>query len=220
MNSDPGRIRSKRFEEIGKLIRSSAMEVIDGWMKSARGEQDSASSAHRDELRNQLPMFLEQLGAELVARGTQREPQRDAVARSHGQERWEHGWQLDEVIRDYQLLRIILLDHLEVNLSRKLNLEEVKARSRRLASFWTTPLRMRLSLTCDTNSNTYPNSNIGRGGRSKMQPLGSVMLRWTVIGSERTRVSATCLDIRRTRSDSRHSSIVRGQTIEQRKATV
>ena len=127
MNNDPNVIRSQRYEEIGTLIRSSAPEVIDIWMSAARREQDSAKSAHREELRNHLPLFLEQLGAELVSRGTQREQQRDAAARSHGEHRWEHGWQLDEVVRDYQLLRIVLIDHLDSTLSRKLNLEEIKA---------------------------------------------------------------------------------------------
>ena len=127
MNNDPEMIRSKRYEDMGALIASSAAEIIDSWMGAARREQDSAKAAHRDELRNQLPLFLEQLGAELVARGTQREEERDAAARDHGHQRWKHGWKLNELIRDYQLLRIVLLEYLDSNLSRKLDLEEVKA---------------------------------------------------------------------------------------------
>ena len=127
MTNDPDVIRSKRYEEIGALIRADAAEVIDAWMSAARREQESAKCAHRAELRNHLPLFLEQLGAEMVSNGTQRDQQRDAAARSHGEHRWEHGWRLDEVIRDYQLLRIVLLDHLDQRLSRNLNLEEFKA---------------------------------------------------------------------------------------------
>lgn len=127
MNHDPDMIRSKRYEEIGNLVRSDVSEVITQWMNAARREQDSAKTAHRDELRNQLPLFLDRLGADLVARGTGREEQLDKAARSHGRERWEKGWKLDELVRDYQLLRIVLLDYLDSVLSRKLGLEEVKA---------------------------------------------------------------------------------------------
>ena len=51
----------------------------------------------------------------------------DASARSHGRQRWDLGWSLEEVIRDYQVLRVVLLEHLDEQLERKLNLEEIKA---------------------------------------------------------------------------------------------
>ena len=122
-------IRAERYSEIGKLIRASASEVLDRWSRVSKNEddQESARYAHRAELRNHLPIFLEQMGAGLASYGTTQTRQRDASARSHGKQRWEFGWSLDEVIRDYQLLRICLLDHLDEQLDRKLNLEEIKA---------------------------------------------------------------------------------------------
>lgn len=127
MTNDPAMIRAQRYTEIGRMIRASAAEVIDRWSSSARSELDSAESAHREELRNHLPLFLEELGGELASYGNSNEKKRDATARKHGKQRWEYGWHLDEVIRDYQLLRLTLLDFLDEQLERKLNLEEIKA---------------------------------------------------------------------------------------------
>jgi hypothetical protein len=123
----PDSIRETRFAEIGQLIRSQASQIIDLWADQARDEMDSASTARRKELRNQLPEFLERLGAELSSFGMTQRDQRNAAARNHGEKRWTHGWKLDEVIRDYQLLRLTLLPHLDQQLDRKLELSEIMA---------------------------------------------------------------------------------------------
>lgn len=129
MNTDPEMIRAERYAEIGRLIRSSASAVIDEWSRVARRDEDqeSARLAHRQELRNHLPLFLEQMGGELASHRSNDEPGPDSSARSHGKQRWDLGWSLDEVIRDYQLLRLVLLEHLDDQLDRKLNLDEIKA---------------------------------------------------------------------------------------------
>jgi signal transduction histidine kinase/ActR/RegA family two-component response regulator len=45
----------------------------------------------------------------------------------HGEQRWQTGWSLAEVVRDYQILRLVILDFLEENLSRPLGYREVLA---------------------------------------------------------------------------------------------
>lgn len=129
MTNDPSMIRAKRYGEIGQLIRSMVVEVIERWSVTSKraDDQDSARFAHQTELRNHLPAFLEHMGAELANHGVVLEKSRDSTARSHGKQRWELGWALDEVVRDYQLLRVVLLDCLDEHLDRKLNLEEIKA---------------------------------------------------------------------------------------------
>lgn len=128
MTNDPTMIRAKRYEEIGRLIRSTAAEVLDKWSLASKrsDDQDSAKSAHQADLRNHLPAFLDYMGAELATHGGVLEESRDETARRHGKQRWELGWALDEVVRDYQLLRVALLDCLDQHLDRKLNLEEIK----------------------------------------------------------------------------------------------
>ncbi len=60
-----------------------------------------------------------------MTRGEDCKEERRWLSRSHGQERWKYGWRLDEVIRDYQLLRVVILDYLSRRLGRELATEEV-----------------------------------------------------------------------------------------------
>ncbi|MCA9184573.1 MAG: response regulator [Planctomycetales bacterium] len=120
-------IHAERFFELGELIRQQASKIIDCWSERAKREQDSAEFAHRDELRNQLPVFLERVGAQLSSHGSVGEKQIDAAARNHGEERWRFGWKLNEVMRDYQLLRLTLLEYLDQQLDRALTLRETMA---------------------------------------------------------------------------------------------
>ncbi|RMF40471.1 MAG: response regulator [Planctomycetota bacterium] len=128
MQDDLDEIRAKRFSQIGTLIRESTAEIIQRWEESIRNEeeQDSSRYAHREELRNHLPQYLEHFGAELATYGVSHERQRDSAAKNHGRRRWQAGWRLDEVIRDYQVLRIVLMDYLNKHLDRPLDLEEIK----------------------------------------------------------------------------------------------
>jgi signal transduction histidine kinase/ActR/RegA family two-component response regulator len=45
----------------------------------------------------------------------------------HGEQRWENGWSLPEVVRDFQILRLVILDFLEESLDRPLHVREVQA---------------------------------------------------------------------------------------------
>ena len=127
MSSHPEHIRAQRNAEIGELIRSSSDIVIEKWSAAARSNQTSAAYAHHDELRDHLPMFLDELGAKLAGVAPSIDQTTQTAANIHGQQRWNHGWRLDELIRDYQLLRLTLLEHLNVELDRELTLNEIKA---------------------------------------------------------------------------------------------
>jgi signal transduction histidine kinase/CheY-like chemotaxis protein len=45
----------------------------------------------------------------------------------HGEQRWEAGWSLAELVRDYQILQLVILEHLEENLGRPLRCREAMA---------------------------------------------------------------------------------------------
>src|SRR5262249_11028176 len=45
----------------------------------------------------------------------------------HGEQRWEAGWSLPEVVRDYQILRLVIFDHLGQTLHRPLRYREMMA---------------------------------------------------------------------------------------------
>jgi signal transduction histidine kinase/ActR/RegA family two-component response regulator len=54
-------------------------------------------------------------------------PAAGAIASLHGQHRWETGWSLTELVRDYQLLRLSIVDFLENTLRRPLSTREAMA---------------------------------------------------------------------------------------------
>jgi signal transduction histidine kinase len=45
----------------------------------------------------------------------------------HGEQRWEAGWSLSEVVRDYQIMRLVILDYLDEQLDRPLTTREMMA---------------------------------------------------------------------------------------------
>ena len=49
------------------------------------------------------------------------------LALEHGEQRWHAGWKLAEVVRDYQILRLAVVNHLDKSLDRPLATREVMA---------------------------------------------------------------------------------------------
>lgn len=120
-------LRSEPHAEMGRLIERDAEIIIDNWLSRARQDQPAAASLHREELRDGLPDFLREVGCRLA------QPQAEAVGRGfclaaeHGERRWREGWKLDELVRDYQTLRFVIMEHLEEGRNRPLELREIMA---------------------------------------------------------------------------------------------
>jgi signal transduction histidine kinase/ActR/RegA family two-component response regulator len=127
MSVDPDVIRSEPHHEIGALLEDNAGEIIEHWCRRAVEEQPHARRAHHDVLLDHLHEFLRKLGRSL---SESRDPftyQHCLPAATHGEQRWEVGWSLPEVIRDHQILRLVILDYFEVNLDRDLRYREILA---------------------------------------------------------------------------------------------
>ncbi|MFZ1199897.1 MAG: ATP-binding protein, partial [Desulfobacterales bacterium] len=77
------------------------------------------------ELRDMIPKYLRALGAELME-DENGQPECYLIAREHGRQRWQAGWKLNEVVADYQLLQITILEHMADLLKRSLTVEEMK----------------------------------------------------------------------------------------------
>src|SRR5262249_55060623 len=80
---------------------------------------------HGETLRDHLPAFLKVLADSLDTIDEDKAQQHRLPAFRHGEERWENGWSLPELVRDYQLLRTVLLEHLDQVFDRPLKLREV-----------------------------------------------------------------------------------------------
>jgi signal transduction histidine kinase/ActR/RegA family two-component response regulator len=127
MSVDPQVIRSERHREIGDLLQQNVGVVVDRWTRRAVTEQPNARRVHHDVLLDHLHDFLNKLAQSLRASDDDQTGQHCVPALIHGEQRWETGWSLPEVVRDYQILRLVILDFLEETLERPLRGREVQA---------------------------------------------------------------------------------------------
>lgn len=127
MKIDTEVIRAESHAEIGALILGNASALVDRWCKMARDEQTAAQRVHYEILRDDLPAFLQGMGRALKEVGSAGSATQRSAAREHGEQRWENGWSLTELVRDYQMLRLVIFEFLEENLARPLYYRESMA---------------------------------------------------------------------------------------------
>lgn len=127
MTTDTKVLRADRFTEIGEIIQRDVGVITDRWCQKALQEQAQAKRVHHQELLDHLPSFLAELGKGLVDSGNPYNCRHFPTAIQHGEQRWETGWSLSEVVRDYQILRLVVLDYLDSTLDRPLRMREILA---------------------------------------------------------------------------------------------
>jgi PAS domain S-box-containing protein len=127
MSIDPQLIRSESHREIGSLIQRDAGVLIERWRQRALAEEPNARRVYQPALLDHLPTFLWTLGRTLSESGPLETGQHCLVAAVHGDQRWDSGWSLPEVVRDYQILRLVILEYLEEALDRPLSGREAMA---------------------------------------------------------------------------------------------
>lgn len=113
MSVDPGEIRAEAHCEIGFLIQRDVGVLIERWSRRAVEEQPNATRVHHEALIDHLHDLLRALGRSLAESDETATSQHCLPAVVHGEQRWETGWSLTEVVRDYGILRLVLLDYLE-----------------------------------------------------------------------------------------------------------
>jgi signal transduction histidine kinase len=127
MGIEPQMIRAESFSEVGSIIQRDAGVLVERWSRRAIEEQPNARRLHHEALLDHLPGFLRALGRSLAGTGEAETVGHCQPAGKHGEQRWETGWSLPEVVRDYQILRLVLLEYLEQTLDRPLDYREVMA---------------------------------------------------------------------------------------------
>jgi signal transduction histidine kinase len=120
-------IRSEPHFEVGSIITRDSLQLVERWCERAKAEQPSASRVYYDELRNRLGGFLEAMGRALLQSGERSPKYHRDLAIEHGEQRWDSGWSLSELVRDYQLLHLVILEHLAATLTRPLEYREAMA---------------------------------------------------------------------------------------------
>src|SRR6202030_2093758 len=109
--------------------RRDADAILQDWSQRAIQEQPQAERAHHQTLQDHLPRFLDELGTSLAESGDNGAAHHWRPAFQHGVQRWDVGWSLTEVVRDFQILRLVLVDYLEAVLHRPLGSREHQALS-------------------------------------------------------------------------------------------
>ena len=126
MSIDPQVLRSQRFEDVGQLLERDAAVLVDRWCARAVREQPTAHRVHHEVLRDDLVSLVWKLGHSLSsANGNGVHHLRIAV--EHGEQRWHAGWSLNEVVQDYQIMRLVILEYLDEALERSLSPNESMA---------------------------------------------------------------------------------------------
>jgi signal transduction histidine kinase/ActR/RegA family two-component response regulator len=127
MSVDPQTIRAEAHVEIGRLLRQNVTAIIERWTQRAVQEQPGADRVHHAVLLDHLHEYLLALGDSLADVDGSKDTPHRASAFAHGEQRWDAGWSLPEVVRDYQILRLVIFDFLEEAVDRPLALREVLA---------------------------------------------------------------------------------------------
>jgi signal transduction histidine kinase/CheY-like chemotaxis protein len=113
MSVDPELIRAEAHTEVGSFIQRDASILIERWARRVIQEQPNAQRLHHQALVDHFHDLLQALGRSLAESDDAATGQHCLPATIHGEDRWEKGWSLPEVVRDYQILRLVILDYLE-----------------------------------------------------------------------------------------------------------
>jgi signal transduction histidine kinase len=127
MSVDPEVIRSESHLEIGSLLQQNASEVLERWSRRAVEEQPKAKRVHHSVMLDHLYELLRTLGTSLAESDDPLTYKHRLSALIHGEQRWEAGWSLPELVRDFQILRLVILDFLAETLDRPIDYREVLA---------------------------------------------------------------------------------------------
>ena len=127
MSIDPVLIRAEPHVEVGQLVQGSIEVLLENWAYRAIEEQPKAQRVHHAVLLDHLRDFLDRLGKSLAESEKKFTTQHFLPAKQHGGQRWGAGWSLIEVVRDFQILRLVVFEFLDKNLGRSLRSREILA---------------------------------------------------------------------------------------------
>lgn len=114
---------TRENQTIGRYIHDEREAILEDWEARSREEHPEANAEQRQSLRNSLPEFLERFGQALSS-GDVKIPRTFAI--EHGIQRWEIGWDIASLARDFMILRRVIVAHLrrsmDIDLDRALAL--------------------------------------------------------------------------------------------------
>lgn len=114
----------EEFRAIGQILRRDGKQIMDSWFERATKEQVHASPDERAEAMNDLLKTLRAIGRRLEEQSGNALEVASEIAQSHGRQRSKLEWDITDVVRDYEILHGVVLEHLGEVLSERLTFRQ------------------------------------------------------------------------------------------------
>lgn len=98
---------------LNQLLTERRDEIVANFVSEVQQRDMSPEGVSRSVLVDHIPIFLEEIGAELSrlnARTSLEAVDVHAVGRQHGEQRWQMGYDLEHVVREYSVLMHAILE--------------------------------------------------------------------------------------------------------------
>src|SRR4029453_12718146 len=92
-----------RMTDLAELLRAKRSEIVGRWLGRIAREPNHVDLSAA-ELRDHLPVFFDQLVEALAHGAHAKEDQSRIAASQHGEQRVHSGFNVDELVREYDLL--------------------------------------------------------------------------------------------------------------------
>ena len=102
----------EEFRVVGEILERDAVAIMERWFVRAGEEQLHAAAHQRKDAMDELLGMLQTLARRLRAQSGEALRGATELARHHGRQRFELGWGVVELVRDYEILHGVVLEHL------------------------------------------------------------------------------------------------------------
>ncbi|MEX2673439.1 MAG: sensor histidine kinase [Phycisphaeraceae bacterium] len=108
------------FRTLGEILERDAEQIMEQWFERATEAHTHAEPAQREEAMNDLLTMLRSLGRRLKEQTGEAMEHAAKIAREHGRQRSTIGWNIVDVVNDYEILHGVVLEHLGRTLNERL----------------------------------------------------------------------------------------------------
>jgi len=117
----------RSYPELAGAIRARIPRIVERWAGLVRQSIPQADELTFAQLRDDLPLVLEQQAKSLEADRAEPTQKLMEITPKHGETRFHQNFKIDELFADYQLLRPVVIEELTLQLGRTLSAEEAVA---------------------------------------------------------------------------------------------
>ncbi len=110
----------EEFRAIGHILVKDARKIVERWFERATEEQVHADQHQREVAMNELFEMLQSLGQQLHKQSSDALQVASQLARDHGEQRFDIKWNIVDLVRDYEILHGVALEHLGQVLNERL----------------------------------------------------------------------------------------------------